>query len=267
MKTIILSLCLIHAWTSRAQVTTYPIGSTVNNFITLDTEGNFHELYAYTAAGKTVMLDFFFYDCVPCQDYAPDFSELYSTYGCNQGGIVCFHVNSGVDSEAQADQFVIDFGGEGQHPPVITPFNGGLLVDQFGVGAFPTLCVIAPDNTMWNNDVWPISLASMEFNFPEGAVIKPMSCSVDVAETATDGPLTFNIINSADLPLVLLDLPASTPATLHVADQMGRCIVDRDLGTLPVGSSSYALNDIPAHGTYIVRLITSGGLYVQRFFR
>lgn len=181
MRTPLLSVAiLVLPVSARSQTSNYPIGSTVANFITLDTEGHFHTLYDYTAQGRTVFLDFFFYDCIPCQEYAPAYSELYDTYGCNQGSVICLSVNAGVDTDEMAEQFSVDFGGDFQHPPTIGQFNGGLLTDIFGVEAFPTLCVIAPDNTMWNDNVWPVDLTTLEMNFPEGTSIQPMSCTVGI---------------------------------------------------------------------------------------
>ena len=60
MRTPLLSVAiLVLPVSARSQTSNYPIGSTVANFITLDTEGHFHTLYDYTAQGRTVFLDFF----------------------------------------------------------------------------------------------------------------------------------------------------------------------------------------------------------------
>jgi thiol-disulfide isomerase/thioredoxin len=256
MRTMLLSLGALHCISLLAQANNYPPGSTVPNFITLDTDGIFHTLYDYTAEGKTVMLDFYFYDCVPCQEYAPDFSELYA---------VCFHVNAGVDSEAQADQFVIDFGGDGPHPPVITPFNGGLLVDQFGVGAYPTLCVIAPDNSMWNNDVWPITLETMQADFPDGANIPAMNCTVGQDRSEQFDPFTINLLQAQPRPVLAIELGSMSTTTLRVVDPLGRCVVDDHLGVLPQGRSTYMLPADLAMGTYLLQVYTTAGSRSLRF--
>lgn len=252
-----LILAIMTAVTGTAQTNAYPIGSTVENFITLDTDGNFHTLYDLTAAGKTVVLDFFFYSCEPCQQYAPAYSEFYETYGCNQGGVVCFHVNAGIDSDALAAQFADDFGGPFAHPPTIGQFNGGLLTDIFGVDAFPTLCVIAPDNTMWNDNVWPVDLPTLESNFPEGTAIKPMPCSVTT--TIGDSEPGIPAARLVDHSLVLQHGGRSNgPIAVDIIDPTGRCTAHWSLNGGVAGTMCLPLPEM-AGGAYVIRMSSSFG--------
>lgn len=246
-----------------AQTTTYPIGATVANFTTLDTDGQFHTLYDLTAAGKTVMLDFFFYNCVPCQEYAPSYSELYETYGCNQGGLICFSVNAGIDPDELAEQFAVDFGGPFQHPPTIGQFNGGLLTDAFGVESFPTLCVIAPDNTMWNDNVWPVDLGSLVGNFPDGTSIQPMSCSVNTAVNELVN-IRIDLVDNGRSLLIQRTADHGTQCTIDLLDATGRSV--RSWGTLSSPADGRLSLQLPelAHGTYLVRCASVGSVHVQK---
>lgn len=251
---------LLSALSGSTQTSNYPIGSTVANFTTLDTDGQFHTLYDLTAAGKTVMLDFYFYSCEPCQQYAASYSELYDTYGCNQGDLVCFHVNAGIDPDALADQFVEDFGGPFEHPPVIGQFNGGLLTDIFGVGAFPTLCVIAPDNTMWNDNVWPVDLESLVSNFPEGTAIEPMPCSVN---TAIGSPEQAQpMVNVVGDQLVV---QCGLPGQLELLDPDGRAVAQWTISAND--ASTYHSMPSLGGGAYLVRLTTTQGSSTSKVVR
>lgn len=84
-----------------AQANNYPNGSLVADFTVTDTHGNTHNLYTYTAQGKHVILDFFFDTCGPCQATSQYFSQLYQTYGCNGGDIICIAMNNGTDTNAR----------------------------------------------------------------------------------------------------------------------------------------------------------------------
>lgn len=251
-------LAALPPFSAAAQTQTYPIGSTVANFTTLDTDGIFHTLYDYTSAGKTVILDFFFYDCIPCQENAPAYSELHEKYGCNQGGLVCFAVNSGVDNNILAEQFSVDFGGDFAHPPTIGQFNGGLLTDIFGVPAFPTVCVIGPDNIMWNDNVFPLDLFSLETSFPENAQIFPMSCTVGINGKFPSAAIDLSAINTNGLLSLQVNSPRSTRLQLSVLDVLGRAVFRTDLGLLPSGQSTHAIQQVLASGIYLISAQADG---------
>ncbi|MFZ1331639.1 MAG: redoxin domain-containing protein, partial [Flavobacteriales bacterium] len=102
-----------------AQTNNYPNGSTVADFTVTDIDGQEHNLNAYAAAGKYVLLDFFFYNCGWCQVYAPYYSELYQTYGCNGGDLVCISINNGDDTDVLAGSFHEDFAPGYAHSPTV----------------------------------------------------------------------------------------------------------------------------------------------------
>ena len=60
---------------------------TAPNLVVADMEGKTHNLYEYLDAGKSVLLDFFITDCIPCQDgakYMNEFWDHYGPHGSNQ---------------------------------------------------------------------------------------------------------------------------------------------------------------------------------------
>ncbi len=250
---LLLPLC------SFSQTQNYPIGSTVPNFSVTDTEGGTHDLYAYTAAGKHVMLDFFFYNCAPCQANAPAFSELYQTYGCNDGDLICISINDGSDSEALAEQFGVDFGGDFAHPPTIGPTDGAELTSTFGVSAFPTFCLIGTDNKIKDDDIWPLSngMASLVASFPPGSQIQPSACVVGMSESAVSGSLAAFPSPTSGPIAISMDLQRSTTGTISIHDALGQVVFTADLGTLPRGASNRTMDlGSLADGQYVLSIHT-----------
>ncbi|HEX2615908.1 MAG TPA: hypothetical protein VHL57_00120, partial [Flavobacteriales bacterium] len=213
-----------------------------------------HDLEAYGAAGKYVVLDFFFYDCGPCQQHAPYYSELFQTYGCNSGDLICIEVNFG-DPDADATAFSEDFAPGFAHPPVIGSATGDLLVTEYGIPAFPTFCLIGPGREMIVNDIWPLADMSTFVNaFPDGADITEQPCLVGIDErasaaalavrpTLTDGPVTVNYRgpSAQRVEVTVFDLLGHpVPGTTTVV-QRG---VDRTLDLRALANGQYILHVI-----------------------
>lgn len=260
LKHLALPLVLVLAQgTTKGQADNYPVGSTVENFITLGTDGTFYTLHDITASGKVVILDFFFYDCEPCQGYAPYFSELYETYGCNGGGLFCLSVNAGIDTDEQAEQFSIDFGGDFSHPPTIGMFNGGLLTDIFGVNAFPTVCVIDVDNTMLNNQLWPTSLEDLIAALPDNGITLPMSCTLGIGPVRSEADIKLTPSITSGRTDLRLELQRSVELRTEVTDQLGRSVLQVVHGQVPAGRSTHALDlGELSQGSYFVRVFADG---------
>jgi len=252
------ALFVLGQGTTMAQADNFPNGSTVGNFSTLGADGNFYSLHDITASGKVVVLDFFFYDCEPCQAYAPYFSELYETYGCNGGGLFCLSVNAGVDSDEQAEQFAIDFGGDFSHPPAIG-VNGGPITDLFGVVAFPTMCVIDVDNTMLDNALWPASLEDLVAAIPNNGTAVPMSCTVGIKPAVSGTEVRIAPSTTSGHTDLLLDLRHAADLRTEVTDQLGRCVLSIVHGRVPTGRSTLELDlGKLVQGSYFVQLFADG---------
>ena len=193
MKKLLLFFGLMSiSLSANAQVTNYNVGDTVDDFTVTDTEGNVHNLYSITASGKYVFLDFFFVECGPCQTWQATYNEFHDRYGCNEGEIFCLSINNGFDNDQQVIQYEETFGGPFNHAPAVSNEGGGEAVDNnFGVSAYPTFCLISPENTIINLDIWPLD--------PE-----PMECNV------------LNVGTPNTLELALYPNPVQSQNTLHV---------------------------------------------------
>ena len=238
-----------------AQANNYPNGSLVADFTVTDTHGNTHNLYTYTSQGKHVILDFFFDTCPPCQATSHYFSELYQTYGCNGGDIICIAMNNGTDTNAEVDAYEATYGGNFSHPPAIGIEGGCTPVDNaFGVNAYPTYCLIGPDNLMKNQDIWPINdMSTFVQAFPTGSGIDAMACLVGVSETA---PTTFSLAPSLTNGIVEVRFAEpTTTAIVNVTDLLGHTVQSTSVN----GASRMSIDlSAFADGAYLISLVENG---------
>lgn len=246
------TLLVLAASTAIGQANSYPNGSTVADFTVTDTQGHTHNLYTYTAQGKYVMLDFFFTTCGPCQATQPYFSQLHETYGCNAGGLVVLSINQGVNNNAQVIAYENTYGGSFHHAPAASNEGGSTAVtNAFGVNAFPTYCLIGPDNKMKQNDIWPVSsMQSYVSAFPSGSNITPQACAA-----AGVGELSAGLASSVwpvpSTGAVHVELPATGTVQAELRDAAGRLLRterfsgphDMDLSALADGQYTLALRD------------------------
>lgn len=246
----------ISASVMMAQASNYPNGSTVDDFTVTDTQGQVHNLNTYAAAGKYVLLDFFFYNCGPCQAHAPYYSQLYQTYGCNDGDLICIEINNGMDNDALTEAFSEDFAPGYAHPPAVGSGGGEGLTTTFGVGAFPTFCLISPDKVMVNQDIWPVnSMQTFVDVFPDDSGLQPMACATNIDEVAASR--TFSVLPTVTDRYVTVSCEGLGARTmqLDVFDLTGRSMLRStvqagtvrtlDMGTLPAGQ-------------YFVKLVSDG---------
>mgnify|MGYP000959951621 CR=1 FL=1 len=241
-----------------AQASNYPNGSTVADFTVTDTHGQVHNLNTYAAAGKYVLLDFFFYNCGPCQAHAPYYSELYQTYGCNGGDLICIEINDGQDTDVLTEAFSEDFAPGFAHPPAVGTGGGAGLTTTFGVGAFPTFCLISPAKVMINQDIWPVSSMSTFVDaFPSGSDITVRACAVGIEEVAQAHFTSVRPTITDRLVTVDVAGPRSQVMDLRVFDMLGQNVLNR---TVNAGAGANCTLDFGAlaSGDYILKLVANG---------
>lgn len=255
-------LAILFAYSSSAQVTTYSVGQTVNDFTVTDTHGNVHNLYSITASGKYVLLDFFFAACPPCQATQPYFNQLHETYGCNEHDLFVLSINQGVDNNAQVDQYEATYGGSYAHGPAVAIEGGCAAVkNAFGIQAYPTYCLIGPDNKLKNGDIWPVSSMQHFVNaFPAGSNIQTATCSlVGIAEQAAVVMDRLYPNPGAGTFRLELALGTSGQVTLEVMDALGRTVKAESMGMCSPGSFTHTMElGALSDGYYTLRLLLDG---------
>lgn len=254
MKNILLFCMTVFTLSyASAQVNAYNVGDTVNDFTVIDTHGETHNLYDITASGKYVFLDFFFRHCVPCQSTSRYFYELYETYGSNEEHTYMMSF-SPFDDNATITEFENLYNGGFPPPPGAgTEGNAPAVITDFGINAYPTYCIIGPDNTLLVGDIWPVSgMQTFENAFPEGLLgllsvnDAQMYTQVQLYPTVSDG--NFNI-----------QLPTAKSSDVSIYDLSGRNLFNGSYN-----SSEIKMDVKLSDGIYLVKIMTDGKAAVKK---
>lgn len=202
------------------------------NFIVTDFEGTQINLYEdLLDQGKTVVLEFFFLDCIPCLDISPNLELFYQDWGSGDGVMEMLSISHEDDDVAIAEYAVAN----GLNFPMIGIDGGGLEVyEEFSSGTYgeflghPTFVIIAPDRTMLFNPV-------------EDDVEMLNSVNSALEDIVADGTVTVPVYQTDDVEFILsngvLRVSAMNPGQLQIRDASGRVIFD---GTL--GGQTYQVN-------------------------
>ncbi len=130
------------------------------NFSVTDTHGQQHTLFDYLDDDKYVLIDFFFTTCQACNIANPNIIQAYKQYGCNQKDVVFIALNRG-NSDAQVCAYLDKYKG---FIPTASGINGHAddIVTAYGVTAFPTIVLIAPDHSFVSKDIYPVTKANLD---------------------------------------------------------------------------------------------------------
>ncbi len=122
------------------------------DFTMTDIHNNQWSLYDELAKGKTVVLDFFFANCTPCQTLTPMMEQVYQDYGAGAANVMVFGI-SFTDNNARLLQFEQNYGAT--YPSAGNEGGGdtitSLYQSWFPFVGFPTYAVVCPDSSVfWN---------------------------------------------------------------------------------------------------------------------
>lgn len=120
------------------------------DFTATDIHGNEIHLYEILEGGQYVFIDFFFANCGPCQDAAPNVKEAYELVGCNDFEVFFMEI-SPMDNNSQLNNWCNNYGIE--YPTIGTDGNGSSICDTYGINAFPTFVLIAPNKEIVIQDI------------------------------------------------------------------------------------------------------------------
>ena len=151
MKKILLTLVLALGLLSANAQTNL---TTAVDFTVTDVHGEIHNLFSILDGGQHVILDFFFTTCGPCIASVPTLNQSFTDYGCNLGEVFYISIDAG-DTDAEVLQYEYDYGGL---LPAVSGIDGGgdAVNTAYGIGAYPTVVLIAPDYTIIEQDIYPV---------------------------------------------------------------------------------------------------------------
>ena len=154
MKKIIFILLVLLGLQTQAQTNL----TTAVDFTVTDVHGETYNLFSILDSGKYVIIDFFFTTCPPCISSVPILNQAYTDYGCNTAEVVFLSMDAG-DTDAEVLQYENSYGGL---LPSISGLNGGgdAVNSIYGISAYPTVVLIAPNRMIVEQDIYPVTLIS-----------------------------------------------------------------------------------------------------------
>jgi thiol-disulfide isomerase/thioredoxin len=195
MRKLLLAVLVLVGLQTQAQTNL----TTAVDFTVTDIHGDTHNLFNYLDNGKHVIVDCFFTTCGPCIASVPTLNQAYTDYGCNTGEIIFISIDNG-ESDAAVLQYENDYGGL---LPSVSGNDGGgnAVISAYGISAYPTVVLIAPDRTILEQDIFPVSnittaLPNAGLNMASCAVTPTWDCtdSLEVTDVVIDNAnLTMNI--------------------------------------------------------------------------
>lgn len=153
--------------------------TTAVDFTATDCHGTEVHLFDILDGGQYVLVDFFFASCNPCQQATPKVVESYYAFGCNMHDVFYVEI-SDRDSDAVCQNWVNNYGVE--YPTIGGPAGGATICNQYQIGAFPTVILIAPDRHIVINDLWPINNAQTVISQLQNYGIQQYDCNDAIDE-------------------------------------------------------------------------------------
>lgn len=159
--------------------------TTAFDFQATDCHGTQVNLFEILDGGQYVLIDFFFTTCGPCQQATPKIVESYYAFGCNMHDVYYMEI-SDRDSDALCQTWTANYGVE--YPTISGVAGGAGICNQYQIGAFPTVILIAPDRSILIQDLWPINNAQTVISALENHGIQQHDC-----EPAPTGEVLFSV--------------------------------------------------------------------------
>lgn len=157
--------------------------TTAVDFTATDCHGTEVHLFDILESGQYVLIDFFFTSCNPCQQAAPKIVESYSAFGCNMYDVYYMEI-SDRDSDAACQTWCQNYGVE--YPTISGAAGGNVICNQYGIPAFPTVILIAPDHSIVIHDLYPIPNTQTVITALESQGVQQHDCTAPVTDIMPD---------------------------------------------------------------------------------
>jgi cytochrome oxidase Cu insertion factor (SCO1/SenC/PrrC family) len=148
--------------------------TTAVDFTATDCHGTEVHLFDILDGGQYVLIDFFFTTCGPCQQATPKIVESYYAFGCNMHDVFYMEISVS-DGDAACQNWATNYGVE--YPTIGTNGGGNGICNQYGIGQYPTIILIAPDHSIVIQDLWPINNAQTVITALENHGVQQHDCT------------------------------------------------------------------------------------------
>lgn len=251
-KILFIILVFCAGFSMRAQTTL----TTAVDFTVTTVEGTSFNLFNKLAENKYVCIDFFYYNCGPCQQTAPKVNGAYEYFGCNTSNVHFIGIDNGDDT-----QTTINFGNNfGAHYPAASGSDGdaNAVVAAYGITAFPTVILIAPDHSIVEQDIWPIADAAYLYNLIQGHGGVAKTCSAGIEESKTSIPMLIMPNPANESTRILFTGKLQAQYDIKVYDVFGKQVFSNTI-TAENSNVSADINtsDFPT-GNYFVKVFEDG---------
>ena len=123
------------------------------DFTATDIHGQEIHLFEILDGGQYVLIDFFYTTCSYCIQSIPKMVEAYSLFGCNMHDVFFMEIDYG-DNENACMNWANTYGVE--YPTIAGTSGGTAINNQYGIPAYPTVILIAPNHQIVIQDLYPI---------------------------------------------------------------------------------------------------------------
>lgn len=227
--------------------------TTAVDFTATDCHGQSFNLFEVLDQGKYVLIDFFFTTCGPCQTATPHIAGAYYEVGCNEKDVVFIEISPSDNNDA-CNAWVTQYGIE--YPTIGRDGNGADICNTYGISAYPTVILIAPDRSIVENDIWPISSTSGFVNQLITHGITKFQCTTSVDETTVS---EISVYPNPATDFLKIDIPNSmNNSNLEIYDATGRLIYQEII----TGNHFISTTDFPK-GLYVLKI----GSEVRKFIK
>lgn len=230
------------------------------DFTVTDLNGNSHTLFSLLSSGKYVCIDFFFTTCGPCQATVPYFEETFTNYGCNTADVFFISIDVG-NTDAECLAYVNTYMGGPSTLPVVSGLEGAGddVISAYGIGAFPTYILIAPNQSIIEQDMWPISSAANFTTYFNTHSLPQQSCASSITETVDNNNTRLYPNPASDVLTVSSDFKI---ISYSIYDNAGRLVAQTVLDQ-PVVQTTVSVAEYPAGLYYIETQTEQGGSRVK----
>jgi len=219
-----------------------------------DTDSVSWNLYSLLGSGKTVLLDFFYASCVPCQTFTPEIEQLYQDYGAGTGDLIVLGI-SDRDNNAVLGSFAADY--NVTYPSGGTKGNGNtitsLYMGWFSFSGWPQYAVVCTDTSIFWGVTPSIGMAALRNKID----------TCDIVTSSRQLDLNHNI---SELKVSVYPQPADQSLSVHIENAsrahlkikllnlLGSVIKEYDLRNY-MGSSRLVINTAELNsGTYLMQV-------------
>ena len=119
----------------------YKTGSVMGDFTVTDVDGKTHQLSRLLQEKKLVILNFWYYTCVPCKAEFPYFNSIYQRYGDEIEILALNHFDSEAQIRLLRSEMGLTF-------PLASEHLG--MQQGFGIQSYPVSVFIGSDGRIWH---------------------------------------------------------------------------------------------------------------------